>query len=203
MKKLAIAGASAALAALPVVGVFAATSSTFTDTVQVTVADSCTIASSAEGSQTAYDRTFTEEIAVGQLKTDIGIGADAQSQPTVNVACNTTTGTWSLSAVGSGTGATVDVMDATGSGTDIATGTATTGATSNWAFKLAAGTGGTIASGYNTYTSIPTAATAVVTGNAGTTDVSITPSYQVYIGTNQEPDTYTGKVTYTLTYTGN
>ena len=43
MKKLAIIASSAALAALPVVGVFAADTTTVSDTVKITIDETCTL----------------------------------------------------------------------------------------------------------------------------------------------------------------
>ncbi len=219
MKKslIAVAGASLAAAAMPVVGVFAEGS--FTDTVQVTVSKSCVWQASwndpTDGPQTGNPtgRTFSKDgVVPGTLLHFGGASDDGQAPgssaqaPIISMECNNgtgdgTTGSWTVSAAGASEGASNTAMKPSGSGVAIATGTATTGATSNWAFKISA-SGGTVATGYGSYTSIPASAVTVLSGNAdATTDITFTPSYQVYIGTDQAADTYTGKVTYTLAST--
>ena len=84
---------------------------------------------------------------------------------------------------------------AAGSGTDIASGPATSGATSNWAFKLS-GTG--VVAAYQSFTTVPASATKVATSNAAASEVEIDTGYQVYISATQQADTYEGKVTYTV-----
>lgn len=217
MKKslIAVAGASLAAAAMPVVGVFA--EGTFTDTVQVTVSKSCVWqASWTDGGSTEQGtptgRTFSKDgVVPGTLLHFGGANDDGQapgsseSAPIIKMECNggdgtAQGGTWTVSAVGASEGDSNTAMKPSDSGVAIATGTATTGATSNWAFKIEA-TGGNVASGYGNYTSIPSTATTVLSGNASSTDITFTPGYQVYIGTDQAADTYTGKVTYTLAST--
>ena len=218
MKKslIATAGVAAfAVAAVPFAGVFAA-SSTVTDVINVTLDESCTITSESTPSgedpttgNVETTNTYDVTMHVGQLKSDIGDGASEEggSAGTANqlqVACNTTDplkNTWSLTAVGAGEGTTVDVMKpATAGNTEIATGTATSGATSNWAMKVAGDY--TDTNGFKTFRAVPTTATVVAEGGGSSTatdPVVFTTNYQVYIGTSQEPDTYTGAVLYTLT----
>lgn len=199
MKKslIAVAGASLAAAAMPALGVFAAGS--FTDTVQVTVDKSCTWQASWSGGQgDTAGRTFSEDHAVPGTRYEFGVtDAGTESLPTIKMECNVSSGTWTVSAIGSSTGSSITAMNPSGTGAAIATGTATSGETSSWAFKIGA-TGGTIATGYDEYKAIPASSTTVLSGSASTTDITFKPQYQVYIGTNQAPDTYTGKVTYTL-----
>lgn len=92
-------------------------------------------------------------------------------------------------------------------GTNIATGTSTSGNTSNWAFKLinSGSYSPTIISPYNNYASIPGDSFAKVatyipgtTGSA--TASSVQAKYQVYIASAQTAGTYTGKVKYTMVY---
>ena len=87
------------------------------------------------------------------------------------------------------------IVNAAGSGTDIASGPATSGATSNWAFKLS-GTG--VVAAYQSFTTVPASATKVATSNAAASEVEIDTGYQVYISATQQADTYEGKVTYTV-----
>ena len=171
------------LAALPVVGVFAATGTTVTDTVQVSISSACSITST--NAANTYSATMTN----GQLKSDFG-------STTMTIACNDAGG-WHVTAVGSGADATdKTAMNATGSGTDIATGTATSGATSNWAMKVS----GTGATGFTTFATVPSSATDVAKGTTSVSGGTLTTTYQVFISATQQADTYTGQVTYTLAH---
>ena len=212
MKKIAIAGASLALAAMPVVGVFAATS-TVTDEIVVTIAKECAITTNTTdpdqgiGDGTHTNRTYTASMQNGELKVLGGsqnTGATGTETAVVNVVCNdsATSGSatsWALTAVG-GDGTTAStVLDAAGSGTDIATGTATSGATSNWAMKVDVDSALTVQNGFDAFRAVPGTPTPVISNGNGSKAAAFTPSYQIYIGTNQEADVYTGHVTYTLT----
>lgn len=183
-KKLIAAGAaSLAVAAMPVVGVFAATGTVVTDTVEVTINSACTIDST--NATNSYSATMTN----GQLKSDFG-------STTMSISCNDAAG-WHVTAVGSGADATdKTAMNATADGTDIATGTATSGAASNWAMKV---TGGT-ATGFTTFSAVPGSATDVAKSTVSTSQSEIVTTYQVFISATQQADTYTGQVTYTLTH---
>lgn len=183
MRKIAIAGVSAVLAMLPVAGAFAATGTTVTDTVQVTIESACTITS------TNASNTYSATMTNGQLKSDFG-------STTMSISCNDAGG-WHVTAVGSGADATdKTAMNATGSGTDIATGTATSGATSNWAMKVT----GSTATGFTTFSAVPGSATDVATSSVSTFGSEIVTTYQVFISNTQQADTYTGQVTYTLAH---
>ena len=183
MKKLAIVGALAALAAMPAVGVFAVDGTTVTDTVQITINEACTITS--DQASNTYSATMTN----GQLKSDFG-------STSMLIKCNDAHG-WHVTAVGSGADASnKTVMNATGDGTDIATGTATSGDTSNWAMKVT----GTGASGFTTFAEVPSSATDVATGSGSTATATISTTYQVFVSATQQADTYTGQVTYTLSH---
>ncbi|MBR3132088.1 hypothetical protein IKG33_01605 [Candidatus Saccharibacteria bacterium] len=182
MKKIIVAGAASVLAFLPTVGAFAATGTTVTDTIEVTINAACSITA------TSLTNTYSETMTNSQLKSDIG-------GTSMTIACNDAAG-WKVTAVGSGTATNVTQMKATGSGTNIATGTATSGATSNWAFKVT----GTNASGYTTFKAVPSTAATVATSAGAVTGNAITATYQVWISATQQADTYTGKVTYTLVH---
>lgn len=181
MKKLLTLGASAVVAALPVAGVFAATGTTLTDTVQVTIDSACLITSSQMAN------TYSDTMTNGQLKSDFG-----STEMTIN--CNDASG-WHVTAVGSGADATdKTAMNATGAGTDIVTGTATSGATSNWAMKVT----GSTATGFTTFSAVPGSATDVAKSTVATSGSEIVTTYQVFVSATQQADTYTGQVTYTL-----
>ena len=183
MKKLVTLGASAIVAALPVAGVFAAQGTVVTDTVQVTIDPACTITS--ENASNTYSDTMTN----GQLKSDFG-------STTMTINCNDAAG-WHLTAVGDGADATdKTAMNATGSGTDIATGVATSGDTSNWAMKVT----GTGATGFTTFAAVPSSATNVATGSGAVAGGTLSTTYQVFVSATQQADTYTGVVKYTLAH---
>ena len=189
MKKAIIAaGASAVLAAMPVVGVFAAEGDgtmTTTDTVEVTISNSCGL--TATGNTSAFSATMEN----GATKSDFGT-------TTISITCNDKGG-WKLSAIGGddGTAATgVTTMNAANGGTAIATGTSTTG-DSTWAMKV---TGNNAVSGFTSFANIPGTLTKVAESNAATSAATLETGYQVHISATQQADTYTGKVTYVLAH---
>ena len=197
MKKLAIVGASAALAAMPVVGVFAADGNlTTTDTVQITIDSACSLTATGEGT---YSTTLTNGTASGDL-----------GSTSINIKCNDAGG-WMVNAIGANTsttasaGATDMAPDAAGK-TPIATGTTLDGSVSAWAMKLTAGTGDyapTIVEGYSAYHAVPGTANTKVASGATTDQTAgstFTTSYKVAVSATQQQGTYTGKVTYTLVH---
>lgn len=189
MKKSLITAGAASLvvAAMPIVGVFAADGNkTITDTIKVTIDSACSVTSAKT------DNTYAVDMTNSQLDSNIG-------STSMTVKCNDAAG-WKVSAVGSGSGATVDVLDASDDGTDIATGTATSGATSNWAFKVA---GDKTVAAYQNFAAVPTTAAKVAEDSGATSMTSgttISTTYQVWISATQQADTYTGQVTYTLAH---
>ena len=188
MKKSLIAtgAASLALAAMPVLGAFA----DVTDTVTVTIDSSCSVGGST--STTGSGVNLSETMTNGSTKV---WDSDGSAGGKLVVSCNDAGG-WNIKAVGTGADATnKNYMNAAGSGTDIASGPATSGATSNWAFKLS-GTG--VVAAYQSFTTVPASATKVATSNAAASEVEIDTGYQVYISATQQADTYEGKVTYTV-----
>ena len=195
MKKLAIAGASAVLAAMPVVGVFAADGTlSQTDTVVVTIDSACSLATS-----NTSGADYTATIANGAYNTNI-------TGSTFTVTCNDTGG-WQLNAIGAGT-ATGDVtkMDASTNtdADDIATGTTLDGSVSNWAFKIAKGGSDasniTITTGYDNFSAVPSQSTKIAQGTSTAGNSTIAATYGVGISATQSAGTYTGKVTYTLAH---
>ncbi len=200
MKKSIIAAgaASVALAAMPIIGAFAADGTlTQTDTVIVTVESACSLATS--GSTLNPASTYTATIANGGHDTDI-------AGSTFTITCNDTGG-WDLNAIGAGT-ATGDItkMDASTNvdADDIATGVTLDGSVSNWAFKVAKGgtdAGNiTITSGYTDFSAVPANSTKIATGTSTAGNSTITATYGVGISSTQSAGTYTGKVQYTLAH---
>ena len=132
---------------------------TVVDDVVINVPISCTMSSSGENSHTATVPNNT-------TRSDIGT-------TTVNAFCNDTGG-FAIYAIGytdETYGKTVLASATLGSTKDIATGTATSGSTSNWAMKLT-NTGTTypvtIQNSFNSYHSVPSAYTLVASRTSGT-----------------------------------
>lgn len=187
MKKSLIAAgaASLALAAMPVLGAFA----DVTDTVTITINGACSVGGTT--ATTGAGVSLSETMTNGSTKV---WDADGTAGGKLVVSCNDASG-WNIKAVGASTGGTNTAMVPTASGTPIATGTATSGATSNWAFKVA-GTGAVAA--YTSFAAVPATATKVATSSDPASALEIDTGYQVYVSATQEADTYTGKVTYTV-----
>ncbi len=203
MKKSIIAAgaASVALAAMPMVGVFA--DSSMTDTIQVTINSACTIVNdnttgADQGTPTTANQ-YNVTMKNGQLRSDIGgntgTGDTGGGDNTITVSCNSDSGTgagWQLQAIGKNGSSTL----VSGSDT-IAAGTNTT-TDSSWAYKVnkTAGNTVTFTSGYdNTFNGVTTSNQLIASGT-GSADFTMT--YQVFIDQDQPSGTYTGGVTYTL-----
>lgn len=203
MKKSLIAtgAASLALAAMPVAGVFA-TTSTVTDTLNVNIPAACTIRNDVtQGEDDAApvtENVYNVTMKNGEFRDDIGTGATGvtgDSDNTINVNCNIQSGTdagWVLSAAPKGGANTL----VSGSNT-IDSAVHTDQTTSSWAFKTAA-SGVTYQTGYatDTWAVVPSASANIA---KGTGNAEFTMTYQVYISTTQATGTYTGGVVYTLT----
>ena len=187
-KSLIVTGVAAvALAAMPALGAFA----DVTDTVTITINGACSVGGTT--ATTGAGVSLSETMTNGSTKV---WDADGTTGGKLVVSCNDASG-WNVKAVGASTGSSNTAMTPTGSGTPIATGTATSGATSNWAFKV----GGSpyVLDGYGSFTEIPGTATKVVTsyGDVSSDEVIYT-GYRVWVSATQEADTYTGRVTYTV-----
>ena len=198
MKKSIIAtgAASLALAAMPVVGVFA---DSVTDTVQVTINSSCTVEATSGGSGgSTSGRTYSKTLANGATQTwyaTPGSGQDGGGAMTIN--CNNASG-WSMTAIGSSDtthGATITQMNPDADGkTPISTGTS--GSASYWAFQVA---GNSTVSAYRTFSAVPGTATPVASASGSSAAEVVNTGYEVHVSTSQQAGTYTGKVTYTIT----
>lgn len=221
MKKSIVAAtvASAAVAVLPMAGVFATATEagTITDTLTVNIPAACTITNnnspaSSDGSNPALTNTYYVTMHNNQLKSDIGGSGNTQSgatlaDNTIDVTCNTPSGDstdasgWKLTAVGDGEGTNKNTLHGTAG--DIATGTGTAGNISQWAFKVVKADnvqGVEYATGYDgSFAAVPAASSPmdVVTGHGNATS-AFTITYQVYISKTQATGEYTGAVKYTL-----
>ena len=217
MKKSLIAtgAASLALAAMPVVGVFATATPAgdITDTLNVNIPAGCTIVNNnsttgGDGTAPHLTNAYSVEMHNGQFKDNIGGSANddgdvpGTSDNVISVSCNSSSNTggetgWKLTAVGAGTdGHKTELYNA--SATDqIVTGEATSGDTSNWAFKVSK-SAGAYATGYSdAYKAVPATEADIVTGS-GSAANAFTITYQVYVDQTQDSGTYTGAVKYTL-----
>ena len=195
MKKLAIASASLALAAMPVAGVFAAaTPKSFTDDLTITVNPGCTIqettGTGGSAAGTHNDRSFAATIVAGEWK-ELRAGEAASGsteEKAMEIVCNSTDDSkqWTVSATSINEGKLQVDGDAT---KFIAGGTAISGNASTWAYSVDDGTN------WN-----PVAATmaTVKTGTASTTATPFNPIYRVYVAPTQAAGQYKGSVTYTV-----
>ena len=176
-------------------------SDSYVSNATIRVAESCSITSTLNVAHTAsipngiYSATYSD----GGHDYTNGIG-----QTTIKAFCNDSGG-FSIYAVGY-TNDEYGNTDLTGALENIATGTATSGETSNWSMKLGtvAGTyAPTLENGYGVYKEVPSTYTKVASFNS-TTDLtigsSITTTYAAYISLSQATGYYSGQVKYTLVH---
>lgn len=180
MKKLAIAASSVALAAMPVVGVFAA--DPVTDNIKVTVNSSCTFTDGGSGVE--YSANGTNGQPVNPVN-------NSSNEHSFTVFCNNNKG-YKVSATASALTQSGGVTDNFAYAATLPSGTA--GAW-NAAFSQAAG--GTL-----TIEPLPTGgqATDIVSlGKASGADgETFKATYTAYIGTETPSGTYQGTIAYTL-----
>ena len=203
MKKILIAGAGVAalaVAAMPVLGVFAAD---VIDTVQITISSSCGIMSETKQEAGENDPATTNLMSANMVNGSthewLANGASGQGGK-LYVTCNDAGG-WNVTAQGfSNDTAGTTTMVAGGQGTAINTGTTLDGTVSDWAFKVADGdTGATIVSAYSSYAQVPAAATRVAyKSGTAVSEGLIYTGYKVGVSPTQQADTYTGKVKYVV-----
>lgn len=113
MKKIAIAGASVALAAMPLVGVFAEDNLTQTDTLRITISDVCSLGYTSEGQTPTVDvptpthangdGSWGTEATANTLSKNMITGTNTQNlgKTTLAVYCNNENG-YSITASGAG-----------------------------------------------------------------------------------------------------
>ena len=179
---------------------------TTVSTASVTVQASCSMTATID---TAHTANIPNGIYSGTSLYPNGIG-----KTNIATFCNDNGG-YAIYAIGySGdqySGADHTKLLGTG-GEKIATGTATSGDTSNWAMKLTKVTDATesynpqnlsITNGYDSFTAVPDTYTKVA-NYTSTTDKTLgsvlSTTYAAYISGTQPADTYTGKVKYTLVH---
>lgn len=159
MKKLAIAGASVALAAMPVVGVFAADNTTQTDTLQITITKVCSfghqdpasgadagsvinVAAPSHGAGGAgmwSENTLSKTMSTATATTDEG----GQLGTTIlNVYCNDEQGYSITTSTESAKGTTTGELSLPSGNTNtnsIPVNASFSAASSGWSYKVAAG----------------------------------------------------------------
>ena len=180
---------------LNVSGANATTSSV--DSVSIEVPVACTMTSTVNTAHTATANVGTYQENIGET--------------TFDVICNDANG-FSVYAIGySGDtyGDTTMKPSTLAVSNAIATGTATSGDTSNWAMKLTAVTGDytpTLETGFNAYHVVPAEYTKVASYSSNTdssSGSSFKSTYAAYVASAQPADTYTGKVKYTVVHPAN
>ena len=168
------------------------------DNINITVPISCSLEGTGMNSHNA-------SIVNGTYQADIG-------STTLKAFCNDTNG-FAIYAIGftdSEYGKTVLTNSTLGATYDIATGTATSGNTSNWAMKLATNSGATYAvtldNSFGSYHAVPAEYTKVAHRDSGTdigasaTGAELTSTYAAFMSQTQPAGTYTGQVKYTLVH---
>lgn len=177
----------------------------------VTVSSTCSMTATVN---TEHNATLINGMYSGNDSNyNNGIG-----KTTIQTFCNDAGG-YAIYAVGFGNnevGSNKLHSNVLGSSYDIATGTATSGDTSNWSMKVAALTGTidgvdqayapAITNNYDKYSPVPTSYTKVARfdghTNAETIGSSITTTYAAYISQTQPAGTYVGQVKYALVHPG-
>lgn len=199
MKKtlIVVGAASLAVAAMPIAGVFAETyGEAVVDQVRVNVNKVCNIRSGGTVDNPTYNGAqFFTTVTPGTLIGEGGQAWASGTPTTLYYSCNDAGG-WKITAEGvdvNGDSST-DLVPGDSSSTPIATGTATSGDVSNWAFKV---TGDGAASDYTSFTNVPASAT-VASSADPVASGTLTPEYRVWVSQEQEADTYTGYVKYIL-----
>ena len=184
MKKVLIAGAaSVALAAMPVLGVFAVDDQDVTDTIQVTVSPSCTF--SQGGGDATYSVTGTNASgAVNPVN-------NSSNVHTFTVFCNNNAG-YKVSATATALNQTPSIS---ANFAYVAT-LPSSGTTGAWHATIASEATGVTAAQLpagGAATDIITKATA-----SGANGEEFTATYTAYIGTETPSGTYSGTIAYTL-----
>ena len=218
MKKSIIAAgaASVALAAMPIVGAFAATYETITDKVTLSVSESCTMTEGAvvetvpETSADAGDAKYGTIVPLGTI-TPGNASSNGTGTP-MTITCNSNDG-WVLNAAAT-------AMNSLTGGYSIPFGQYDSASQTDsvWSAKVAIDASHAAqaqydngSDAYDTITGVGTGATVVVknavTGTAPDTKpiaadgVVVTPYYIAFADSEQEEGAYTGYITYTFVAT--
>ncbi|MBR6505856.1 hypothetical protein IKT18_03425 [Candidatus Saccharibacteria bacterium] len=166
---------------------------TITEEALITVTSSCEMSSVVD---TAHETTVT----ASTYEDEIG-------ETTITVVCNDTNG-YAIYATGftNNEFGRNDMLGQT-TGRTIATGTATSGTTSAWAMKLTPvdnSVSPSIETGYDDYHTVPNDYTKVASYTDSTMEnpdgSKFKTTYAAFVASSQTPDTYSGKVKYTLVH---
>lgn len=205
MKKLAIAASSVALAAMPVVGVFAVDTRSVTDTLNVTIADTCTVSTSTYATGETGNQWGTQ---TGTAGTDAAISntwtlaiannATATSPAhTIAIMCNKTSG-WTLKAQND---ANLSTNDSRATQDTIAYSQNAAAGTEGYYVSVSNGVDGTISTDNvpsGKMNDLSTASGIIFSKSGSTATASVDVSYTVGTSTTTEAGTYIGNVVYTL-----
>ena len=189
-KKLLVLGATMLLPSIFMCNTFA--DSNVVDEVTITVPVSCSMTGTVSTNHTSTIEPGTYESEIGETS--------------FKVLCNDNNG-FAVYAIGysdNTDGNTTMKPSTLPAVNGIATGTATSGNTSNWAMKLTAVSGDyspTLATGFNNYHAVPdefTKVASLASSTDGSVGSSFKSTYAAYVSQSQPADTYTGKVKYTV-----
>ena len=165
------------------------------DEFTVTVPASCSLSSNVTSAHSAEVETGTYNDSIGET--------------TINAVCNDAEG-FSIYTVGySGDEYGNNTMkpSVVAVSNAIATGTATSGDTSNWAMKLTSTSENfAINNGFNAFHTVPTEYTLAASYPSNTTTVTgvqLKTTYSAFIASAQPADSYTGKVKYVIVHPSN
>lgn len=185
MKKLAIAGASLALAAMPVLGVFADDVQNITDNITVTVNPTCSFDNNS-GAASAAGENYTATVLNGAEAS-----FNAGGVHNFFVKCNDTEG-YTVSATPS---ALTGELPVTGTKNSIPYTTTynATGTAGMWTATVASND----SHNPTVVTPVPAAGGVIVT-DGKTNGTAFAVTYKAYVGTETPADTYTGTMTYLL-----
>ena len=197
MKKLAIAGASMVLAAMPVLGVFADDDRTVTDTINVTVSPSCTF--SQGGDDVSYAVTGTNASGL------VNPVNNSNNTHSFTVFCNNNAG-YNVTAVATALSEYVDGGTATGITDTFAYKATLPTASDEAAVKKDGAWNAAFAAGTNTNTltvaQLPDGGTStkIISSNQASAAAgeTWTATYTAWIGTETPAATYRGTISYTL-----
>ena len=181
------------LAGLGLMSARARASETVQTQASVTVSSSCQL-------DATTNSAHEKDVAPGTYEHDIG-------KTTISATCNDANG-YAVYAIGyTNTEFGRNDMLGTNTGRTIDTGTATSGTDSSWAMKLTSVAGDvapTIETAFQSYNEVPDEYTKVASYGNSTANYAagsqFEATYAAYVSSEQTPDTYVGKVKYTLVH---
>ena len=202
MKKTLIAGAaSVALAAMPVVGVFAEGQQV--DTIKVGISESCTIALAAANGHTngtdTVSGTWGVESAANTLTGSVANGSASNNfgSTKLTISCNKSSG-FNVAATATALTAATVTEPGTSNKVTIPLNASFSGSASGWAYKVEnEGLSAGITNNTSSWSATASNAS-LVSGTAPINNGSFTVTYGVGVDTTQPADTYTGTITYTI-----